>query len=203
MTETPVLIPWAPGAQYTKVICRLGEPRPDGSDVDEYPDLMTQGGTVTITCAAKKIRYSEPDGKARMLTTRPWTFKIRPSDGELYNPESGAVGVYVLSGNSAGLDPAGFTWNATVTPDNGESWPVTIPANAGASIDLVSIVDIVPPSAGASTLSARVAALEASSGGGGGTLIIDASDAEGVTLTLTEGNLTATEDAEGVTLTTT
>lgn len=164
MTETPVLIPWAPGAQYTKVICRLGEPRPDGSDVDEYPDLMTQGGTVTITCAAKKIRYSEPDGKARMLTTRPWTFKIRPSDGELYNPESGAVGVYILSGNSAGLDPAGFTWSATVTPDNGESWPVTIPADAGATIDLVSIADLVIPSAGESTLTARVAALEASSG---------------------------------------
>ena len=167
MTETPVLIPWAPGAQYTKVICRLGEPRPDGSDVDEYPDLMTQGGTVTITCAAKKIRYSEPDGKARMLTTRPWTFKIRPSDGELHNPENGAVGVYVLSGNSAGLDPAGFTWSATVTPDNGESWTVTIPADAGTTVDLVSIVDIAIPSAGESTLSARVAALEASSGGGG------------------------------------
>lgn len=164
MTQTPVLIPWAPGAKYTKVICRLGEPRPDGPDANEYPDLMTQGGTVTITCAAKKIRYSEPDGKARMLTTRPWTFKIRSSDGELYNPESGAVGVYILSGNSAGLDPAGFTWSATVTPDNGESWPVTIPANAGATVDLVSIVDIDPPSAGASTLSNRVAALEASSG---------------------------------------
>ena len=41
-------------------------------------------------------------------------------------------------------------------------------------------------------------------GGAASVLIIDASDDEGVTLTIAEGsNLTATEDAEGVTLTTT
>lgn len=165
MTGQAVEIPWAPGANYTRIICRLGEPRPDGADVDEHPDLMTQGGSVTLTCTAKKIRYAEEDGRSRMLTTRAWTFKVRLSDGELYNPESGNVGVKILSGSSAGVDPAGFTWTATVTPDNGESWSCTIPPTAGATFDLVSNAEVVAPNPGESTLSARVAALEASSGG--------------------------------------
>ena len=167
MTGQAVEIPWAPGANYTRIICRLGEPRPDGTDADENPDLMTQGGTVTLACTAKKIRYAEADGRSRMLTTKAWTFKVRLSDGELYNPESGNVGVKILSGSSAGVDPAGFTWTATVTPDSGESWSCTIPPTAGDTFDLVSNADVVAPNPGESTLSARVAALEASSGGGG------------------------------------
>ena len=160
MTGQAVEIPWAPGANYTRIICRLGEPRPDGTDADENPDLMTQGGTVTLACTAKKIRYAEADGRSRMLTTKAWTFKVRLSDGELYNPESGNVGVKILSGSSAGVDPAGFTWTATVTPDSGESWFCTIPPTAGDTFDLVSNADVVAPSPGESTLTQRVKALE-------------------------------------------
>ena len=65
---TAVQIPWAPGALFLHVICRLGEPRPDGSDADEYPNLMTQGGTVALTCNASRIKYRETDGRQRTLS---------------------------------------------------------------------------------------------------------------------------------------
>lgn len=140
-------IPWAPGAVYQKVLCRLGQPVPDGDDQDEYPDLLAQGGTVTITCNAKRIKYQEDDGRVRVLTTKPWTFQIRKTDGELYNPESGQIGVMILSGKSEGVDPVDFTWTAVVKPDNGDPFTVVIPAMDGGEVDLAEFSD-VPPSPG-------------------------------------------------------
>ena len=64
-----VQIPWAPGALFLHLVCRLGEPRPDGSDDGIQPDLMSQAGTVTLTCNTDRIRFPESDGRKRMLST--------------------------------------------------------------------------------------------------------------------------------------
>lgn len=162
-----VQIPWAPGALFLRLLCRLGEPRPDGADVDTNPDLMTQTGTVTLTCDTSRIRYPEADGRKRMLSMGEHTFSIRASDGELYSPESGAVGVEVLSSLTPGIDPTAFTWTAKVKPTSGEPWQVTIPADAVGTVDLVEVAEGGAPSAGVSSLAARVAALEAQPSGGG------------------------------------
>lgn len=137
MSTTPVQIPWAPGAKYIKLTCRLGEPRPDSKDSDEMPDLMTQAGIVRLVCSAKRIKYTEADGRSRMLTTGEWLFKIRASDGELCNENSQTVGVYVLSGETVGVDPSNFYWTATITPEKGEGWTVTVPSTSAETFDLV------------------------------------------------------------------
>lgn len=160
MTTEAIQIPWAPGAIFTKLLCRLGEPSPDAVDSDENMDLKTQTGTVTLTCNAPLIRYTEADGRSRMLTSKPMTFSIRPSDGELFNSSSGVVGVSVLSASTPGLDPTGFTWTAVVKPLTGLPWTCVVPPDAGVIYDLVSGADIAETSPGVSTLTSRVAALE-------------------------------------------
>ena len=163
MTET--LIPWAPGAQYTRLVCRLGIPRPDGldEDLDDLPDLMSQGGTVKLKCDVDRIRYLESDGFYRVLTfdEKDWVFKIRPEDGQLVHMNRQTVGVQILSGRTKGLDPANFTWTATITPNKGKQWQVTIPADAGPIFDLGGASPIVKPSIGSPQLESRIAALEA------------------------------------------
>ena len=156
-----VQIPWAEGAQYIKLVCRLGEPKPDSlSDQDIHPDLMTQAGTVRLTCNAKRIRYTESDGRSRMLSIDTWVFAIRESDGELYSVDDGSVGVEVLSGASAGCDPSGFTWTAVVTPVRGDSWTAAVPANATGTFDLCDGADVPLLAPGSNTITQRVAELE-------------------------------------------
>lgn len=138
-----IQIPWAPGAVYTKLLCRLGEPRPDSYATDTIPDLMTQGGSVRLKCDVKRIRYTEADGRPRMLSMNEWAFNIRPSDGELLAVDSNDFGVYILSGLSEGVEPANFGWTATVTPASGDSWTVRIPATSSSVIDLASAA-IIP-----------------------------------------------------------
>lgn len=172
---TPAQIPWAPGAKYTHIICRLGDIRPDGEDTDELPDLLTQSGTVKLFCAVNRVRYTEADGRRRMLTMGPFDYSIRASDGELFNPVTGTIGVSIPSSLSAGMDPAEFTWSASVTMANGDSFNSVIPPMEG-TFDLVDGTDDVPTSMGVSTLSGRVTAVEdrvtvlegSSSGGTGG-----------------------------------
>lgn len=132
---TVIQIPWATGGKYVKLVCRLGEPRPGHNT-----DLITQGGSVKLTCDAERIRYEENDGRFRVLPSRTWTFAIRESDGELYDASSddGGVGVYVLSGLSDRIEPAGFTWTATIKPNFGDSWKVTIPLIDSEEFDLAA-----------------------------------------------------------------
>lgn len=155
-----VQIPWAPGALFLHLVCRLGEPRPDGSDDGIQPDLMSQAGTVTLTCNTDRIRFPESDGRKRMLSMNEWTFSIRASDGELFT-QSGEVGVEVLSALTPGIDPSQFTWTAKVKPTSGKPWEVVIPANASGTVDLVELAEGGAPSSGVPSLVGRVDALEA------------------------------------------
>lgn len=154
-----VQIPWAPGALFLHLVCRLGEPRPDGSDDGIQPDLMSQAGTVTLTCNTERIRFPESDGRRRMLSMNEWSFSIRASDGELFT--SGEVGVEVLSALTPGIDPSQFTWTAKVKPTSGKPWEVVIPANASGTVDLVELAEGGAPSSGVPSLVGRVDALEA------------------------------------------
>ena len=179
---TEIQIPWVEGAKYFKVLCRLGINKPDiVDDNDRYPNLTSQGGTVEITAAVSKFRYTELDGRARMVYTVTETYHIQTSTGELFDAD-GNVGVFLLDTSTPGVDPQNFTYTATVRPSMGEAFRVTIPGSGieGGTIDLVDHAS-VSPSTGTSTLESRVAMLEQNA----------------------SGPITATIDAEGVTLTTT
>ena len=178
---TEIQIPWVEGAKYFKVLCRLGINKPDiVDDNDRYPNLTSQGGTVEITAAVSKFRYTELDGRSRMVYTVKETYHIQTSTGELFDAD-GNVGVFLLDTSSPGVDPQNFTYTATVRPAMGEAFPVTIPGSPGSEVvDLVAHAP-VSPSTGDSTIESRVAMLEQN----------------------VSGSITATIDAEGVTLTTT
>lgn len=77
-----VMIPWAPGAVYTRVLCRLGMPRPDTDPPDGNPELIPISGKVSLTANIASARYLESDARYRYLTFGTWEFSIRASDGE-------------------------------------------------------------------------------------------------------------------------
>lgn len=156
-------IEWQPGAKFIHLVCRLGLARADAEDPDAMPDLMTQGGMVKLSCSVNRIRYSEADGRRRMLTVAtPWTYTIRDSDGELVNTSTGQIGENILSGASTGTDPGGFWWTAEVFPASGGSFKSVIPPlEHGTVFDLVDGTDdVLPPGTLTSTVSARMASLE-------------------------------------------
>lgn len=156
-------IEWQPGAKFIHLVCRLGLARADAADLDANPDLMTQGGTVKLSCSVPRIRYTEADGRRRMLTiASPWTYTVRASDGELVNQSTGQIGENILSGASTGTDPGGFWWTAEVFPATGGSFKCTIPPlENGAVFDLVDGTDdVLPPGTLTESLSGRVATVE-------------------------------------------
>ena len=158
MTETK--IPWVASAAYFKVLCRLGINRPDAAgDEDSNPDLMSIGGTVDIRAAVTRFRYTEADGRSRMVTMPSGTYQIQASTGELFDAD-GNIGVLLMDSASPGVDPAGFTYSATVRPNIGEPWEVTFPGHQPTAIvDLVSAAT-VESSTGVSGLAGRVSVLE-------------------------------------------
>lgn len=158
MTETK--IPWVASAAYFKVLCRLGINRPDSAgDEDSNPDLMSIGGTVDIRAAVTRFRYTEADGRSRMVTMPSGTYQIQASTGELFDAD-GNIGILLMDSASPGVDPSGFTYSATVRPNIGEPWEVTFPGHQPTAIvDLVSAAT-VESSTGVGGLAGRVSVLE-------------------------------------------
>ena len=56
---TTTQLPWPTGAEYVKLVCRLGVAIQDSTDNLNHPDLMTQGGKVSVKCDAPRIKYRE------------------------------------------------------------------------------------------------------------------------------------------------
>lgn len=175
MTET--LIPWAPGAQYTRLVCRLGIPKADGSDEDDLPGLQPQGGRVQLSCSVPRVSYRETDGFYRTLIMETWNLKIRPEDGSLINLDGSKTEVKILSARTLGIDPSTFFWTATITPDVGPQWKTQIPANAGELFDLSSVPSLpikeptTPPiDSRIAALEGRIKILESRIGSGGGSI---------------------------------
>ena len=170
-------IPYLPTAKFFKIRCRLGIHEQDiASDTDSDPQIRTIGGTVTIATSVKRFRYTESDGRARVVYLKPETYTIQTATGELFDAD-GNAGVHLLDTTSPGVDPQGWTYTATVRPEGGEPFDAVIPSGwAGEAFDLGDGL-VFSPSTGITDLETRVKALEDA----GGTSIVPGSlDTEGV-----------------------
>ena len=153
-------IPYLPSAKFFKIRCRLGIHEQDiASDTDSDPQIRTIGGTVTIATSVKRFRYTEADGRARVVYLKPETYTIQTATGELFDAD-GNVSVHLLDTTSPGVDPQGWTYTATVRPEGGEPFDVVIPSGwAGEAFDLGDGL-VFSPSTGITDLETRVKALE-------------------------------------------
>lgn len=158
---TEIHIPYLPSAKFFKVRCRLGVHEQDiSSDTDSNPQIRTIGGTVTISASIGRFRYTEADGRSRVIYNKTETYNIQTSTGELFDVD-GNLGVNLLDTTSPGIDPQGWTYKATVRPTGGEPFDVNIPE----SLEPVGTLDlgdglVFMPSTGITDLETRVKALE-------------------------------------------
>lgn len=181
---TEIQIPYLPSAQFFKILCRLGVNEPDViGDSDSDPQIRTIGGTVSISAMVPRFRYTEADGRKRVVYTKTETYNIQTSTGELFDAD-GNIGVNLLNTNSPQMDPQGWTYKATVRPNGGEPFDVPIPSDGGGEVFDLGDGLVFTPSTGITDLETRVKALE----DGGGTGILS-DEVEQVTLT---GNLAYT-----------
>lgn len=156
-------ISWPTSVTTFKVLCRLGNMRADSLDTDKNPDLVPIGGTVTIKAdvATPWVKIEEADGRNRLVILTSMTYQIDATSGELVGPDR-TPGVFLIRSDSPGLDPTGFTYTCTITPEgSGKSITVVIDGTE-ASDGLVDLANIIPalPSEGISSLEKRVRALE-------------------------------------------
>ena len=157
-------IPYLPTAKFFKIRCRLGIHEQDiAGDTDSDPQIRTIGGTVTIATSVKRFRYTEDDGRARVVYNKTETYNIQTATGELFDAD-GNLGVYLLDTTSPGVDPQGWTYKATVRPEGGEPFDAVIPSGwTGDAFDLGDGL-VFTPSTGITDLETRVEALEDAQG---------------------------------------
>ena len=166
---TEIHIPYLPSAKFFKVLCRLGVHEQDiSSDTDSNPQIRTIGGTVAISASIGRFRYTEADGRSRVVYNKTETYNIQTSTGELFDVD-GNLGVNLLDTTSPGIDPQGWTYKATVRPTGGDPFDVNIPASLGpdGTLDLGDGL-VFTPSTGITDLETRVKALEDAGPSSGG-----------------------------------
>ena len=172
---TEIQIPYLPTAQFFKIRCRLGVNEQDIiGDSDSDPQIRTIGGTVSISAMVPRFRYTEADGRNRVVYTKTETYNIQTSTGELFDAD-GNIGVNLLNTNSPQMDPQGWTYKATVRPNGGEPFDVPIPSDGGGEVFDLGDGLVFTPSTGITDLETRVKALEDAgpSSGGSGSLSWD------------------------------
>ena len=204
---TEIQLPYLPSAQFFKIRCRLGINEQDIiGDSDSNPQIRTIGGTVTISASIPRFRYTEADGRKRVVYTKTETYNIQTSTGELFDAD-GNIGVNLLNTNSPQMDPQGWTYKATVRPNGGEPFDVPIPSDGGGEVFDLGDGLVFTPSTGITDLETRVKALEDSAGtvtppGGGssavssvagrtGDVILSSADLTDVGALATDAELTA------------
>ena len=161
---TEIQIPYLPSAQFFKIRCRLGINEQDIiGDSDSNPQIRTIGGTVTIFSMVPRFRYTEADGRSRMVYTKTETYNIQTSTGELFDAD-GNIGVALLNTNSPQMDPQGWTYRATVRPNGGEPFDVNIPSDPEGGVFDLGDGLVFTPSTGITALETRVKALEDAQG---------------------------------------
>ena len=204
---TEIQIPYLPTAQFFKIRCRLGINEQDIiGDSDSDPQIRTIGGTVSISASIPRFRYTEADGRKRVVYTKTETYNIQTSTGELFDAD-GNIGVNLLNTNSPQMDPQGWTYKATVRPNGGEPFDVPIPSDGGGEVFDLGDGLVFTPSTGITDLETRVKALEDSAGtvtppGGGssavssvagrtGDVVLSSADLTDVDTLATDAELTA------------
>ena len=161
---TEIQIPYLPSAQFFKIRCRLGINEQDViGDSDGNPQIRTIGGTVSIFAMVPRFRYTEADGRSRVVYTKTETYNIQTSTGELFDAD-GNIGVALLNTNSPQMDPQGWTYRATVRPNGGEPFDVPIPSDPEGGVFDLGDGLVFTPSTGITTLETRVKALEDAQG---------------------------------------
>ena len=161
---TEIQIPYLPSAQFFKIRCRLGINEQDVIwDSDGNPQIRTIGGTVSISAMVPRFRYTEADGRSRVVYTKTETYNIQTSTGELFDAD-GNIGVALLNTNSPQMDPQGWTYRATVRPNGGEPFDVPIPSDPEGGVFDLGDGLVFTPSTGITTLETRVKALEDAAG---------------------------------------
>ena len=161
---TEIQIPYLPSAQFFKIRCRLGINEQDViGDSDSNPQIRTIGGTVTISAMVPRFRYTEADGRSRVVYTKTETYNIQTSTGELFDAD-GNIGVNLLNTNSPQMDPQGWTYRATVRPNGGEPFDVFIPSEPDGGVFDLGDGLVFTPSTGITNLESRVKALEDAGG---------------------------------------
>ena len=161
---TEIQIPYLPSAQFFKILCRLGVNEPDIiGDSDSDPQIRTIGGTVLISASIPRFRYTEADGRTRVVYTKTETYNIQTSTGELFDAD-GNIGVNLLNTNSPQMDPQGWTYRATVRPNGGEPFDVPIPSDPEGGVFDLGDGLVFTPSTGITALETRVKALEDAAG---------------------------------------
>ena len=165
---TEIQIPYLPSAQFFKIRCRLGINEQDIiGDTDSNPQIRTIGGTVTISASVPRFRYTEADGRKRVVYTKTETYNIQTSTGELFDAD-GNIGVNLLNTNSPQMDPQGWTYKATVRPNGGEPFDVPIPSDGGGEVFDLGDGLVFTPSTGITDLETRVKVLEDAGPSSGG-----------------------------------
>ena len=90
---TEIQIPYLPSAQFFKILCRLGVNEQDIiGDSDSDPQIRTIGGTVSISAMVPRFRYTEADGRKRVVYTKTETYNIQTSTGELIDADGNIGG---------------------------------------------------------------------------------------------------------------
>ena len=165
---TEIQIPYLPSAQFFKILCRLGVNEPDVlGDSDSDPQIRTIGGTVSISAMVPRFRYTEADGRKRVVYTKNETYNIDTSTGELVDAD-GNLGVNLLNTNSPQMDPQGWTYKATIRPNGGDPFDAFIPSNPEGGVYDLGDGLVFTPSTGITSLETRVKALEDAGGSGPG-----------------------------------
>ena len=165
---TEIQLPYLPSAQFFKIFCRLGINEQDViGDSDGNPQIRTIGGTVSISAMIPRFRYTEADGRKRVVYTKTETYNIQTSTGELFDAD-GNIGVNLLNTNSPQMDPQGWTYRATVRPNGGQPFDVFIPSDPEGDVFDLGDGLVFTPSTGITTLETRVKALEDAQGGAPG-----------------------------------
>ena len=161
---TEIQIPYLPSAQFFKILCRLGVNEQDVlGDSDSDPQIRTIGGTVSISAMVPRFRYTEADGRKRVVYTKTETYNIQTSTGELFDAD-GNIGVNLLNTNSPQMDPQEWTYRATVRPNGGEPFDVNIPSDPEGGVFDLGDGLVFTPSTGITDLETRVKALEDTQG---------------------------------------
>lgn len=159
---TEVQVNWHPSTTFIEVVCFLGDVIPDGTDADAYPDLYTNSGQITLSLDTPGglLIVRDAEGHERLAEFQRVPFVIQAGTGTLVDAQ-GRAGLFVPQG---GVEPEDRTMSGEIVWKSGRRTKVgpfrLQPNQADGRLNIVRTVSVDQAQV-ASSLAARVAALEA------------------------------------------